>query len=166
MKTSIPLFFFILIFATGCKPNAKKENDFSVFLMGKNEGIFRGFSLGILMDSIRTQETGKARIDDECGLVYDLIGEKGETVTLEYFNVCPPMNEARKLAGIIVSVKVKEEMEASDLLVSLEEKIRRKFGVGEGGFGDWEWSRSDLQTGARLRLSEDRKEILINFFKL
>lgn len=164
MRLAIRLFSFglIIILLASCGDEAESNSElFNSIFIKNDEGIFRGLTFGMSAKRIRKVETGLQFKEDELGLRTELDLGKGRKVDMDYFLE----GESSTLSGIVVNMKLRDEFETVELYREIETEMKTRYGVAEGGFGDYTWKSAEIEAEVILKIDDAKTAILLNFIR-
>ena len=158
--TSLGFLLLMVLPLASCQSDRVEQPEYFKKIFKGGEETFRGLDLGDDLQEVRKAEGGSPHNDDEFGLAYKLNLGEGEECLVEYMSLA---GEERKLQSILVNVALAEEAQTTALYNEVEAFLRRRHGVPDGSFGNYEWKDEESNLDISMRMLSDKKSFSLNF---
>jgi len=152
------LFVGILIFASceDSKSPLSKYGSFFEHVMRSENGVFRGFNLGVQIDSVLENEQAKAVEADENYLYYEF-----QQDTTGSYNVAYTFNE-KGLAEIQSDLFITNQANTDSIFNCFKSYFDEHYGPSETDMGYSVWSiKSDLFGDVKINLSNESSDFSV-----
>jgi len=145
--------FFLVLFFTSCENEKSPLGFYGSFfenVMRSENGVFRGFNLGVQMDSVLKNESVKATEADEGYLYYEFQAD-----TTGSYNVAYTFNE-KGLAEIQSDLFITNQTNTDAVFNAFKTYFDEHYGPSANDMGFTVWSvKSDLFNEVKINLSNE-----------
>lgn len=150
----------------GCVSTSETRSEVYFPIFGKSTGVFRGINVGDGLEVARKKMGENPIYNDRMGLKY-VLKEIGEVQTsVEFFaDNLRTGKESNRITAISVSLKLKDEIQTTEVYEEILNQFVRKYGITGGNFGDFIWDSPSSRLKVYLKLSADRKSIFAFFIE-
>jgi hypothetical protein len=150
----------------GCADPPPENSELFQAVFLTEEKVFRGLSLGVSLDSVRTQEQGAPRHEDLLGLAYAYPLPDSQQLFVEYYT--PPSESGQPqdaVQAIVANVVIRDPLRTAALYQEIQEHFRQKYGLSLGNYGNDRWE-GEIRQGpieVFLHLNGPRQGLTLNF---
>lgn len=160
------LLWVFILFLAGCATSEATEKKLYEQLFQDERTAFRGVNIGDKLAKIKSlNDQVKPLYEDFLGLKYVYPTTNGKVWVNYYIDNLRTGQETNRVTAISLEVKQENEIETAELYDEIRRKFTQKYGLPSGSYGDFVWEDTSYPMEVKLRMSLEKKEILIYFIE-
>ena len=149
---------------TGCNTTASTERQLYQVIFQEDESAFRGVNIGDKVGKVKTLNDKVAPVyEDLLGLKYNYPAGKGNIHVNYYIDNLRTGKESNQVTAIALEIHWENEIETAQIYDEIHQKFIQKYGLPSGNYGDFFWENTGYQMEIRLKMSLEKKQILLFF---